>query len=43
MIKVFAIVDGVREFYTQASNNREYYKAVDEIEEMGVDWDIELI
>ena len=41
-MKVFAFLDGIRELYGIASTNHQYYEMVDAIEELGLEWDIEL-
>ena len=43
MIKVFSIIDNIKELYGIAKNNHEYFNFVDDIEELGLEWDIELI
>lgn len=44
MANVYAIDEnGERVFYAKASDNAELYRYCDDIEELGLDWDFDLV
>jgi len=43
MAKVYAILDGAREFWGLAKDNRDLFQFTDDIESLGLQWDFDLV